>query len=266
MTSKFAELAVFLERLGFAGVMQSRKKDKNSRRIGNATFWNEQKFSLLQSEHRSRSLITKVQNAEGVVFVIANVHLQSGWGQQHEETRNCQLRSALTFCQQMAASSQPSEEKTHQNSYMCICGDFNSRLDHESETLLEQLVQNSFRSMYHGHAPREKFMSYAVTGYYDCLDHIWFAHHPNNSSRSSTPQMFHFAELLTSDRKDRNYMRHSGLPSLAFPSDHLPVGCLVRLNMPHKQQLKPPRIHLQKPAQQYELSPGSSTSLASPIA
>eukprot|EP00928_Gymnodinium_smaydae_P093016 TRINITY_DN77035_c0_g1_i1.p1 TRINITY_DN77035_c0_g1~~TRINITY_DN77035_c0_g1_i1.p1 ORF type:complete len:364 (-),score=38.50 TRINITY_DN77035_c0_g1_i1:377-1468(-) len=185
---------------GFIGVVQQRQKAT----IVNATYVKASRFQVTWTEHRSRVLLCALQTAEGHEVCVANVHLEAGDNLAKDAQRVSQLSSALKYMKSRSA--------------WCnvICGDFNLQLSVGSR--LHELMLDA------GMAPAPSVgPTISVGGYVDSLDHIW-------TSSALRPKA-----IFRSEAQMLRNIISAGLPTVEYPSDHLPVAVLYQMQQNHSR-------------------------------
>jgi len=125
-------------------------------------------------------------------FCVGNVHLEAKGGDRNEKQRNSQLASVL--------------KRVSGNTV--VCGDFNSNLNPGSQLHTQLASANLVR------APTKGITLSQTSGYADILDHIWASEHMT------------VCRVLGSSSKELAVIKAMGMPSEAYPSDHLPVAAM----------------------------------------
>jgi len=195
VTKSLADVREILSGLGFACVLQER----HGFLMVNATFYKTRRLSLQWAEHRSRALVVGLALNDGREIAVANLHLEAGGDSRNEKQRVSQLSSVL--------------KRVGRTSI--VCGDFNSRLEPDSN-LHSQLESHDLIRC------PTKGITYSCHGYSDVLDHIF---------ASSTLAAVH---VLGSSQADLRDVEMTGIPNQIHPSDHLPVAatlCLKRVGI-----------------------------------
>mmetsp|Transcript_30973 Transcript_30973/g.43381 ORF Transcript_30973/g.43381 Transcript_30973/m.43381 type:complete len:536 (-) Transcript_30973:86-1693(-) len=240
----------FATKHGYSLVHQ---KDKGSKAgikyIGNTTMFKAAQFTIEYEIHRSRVMVTALrqqneenddkkdhvkndkriededikhhssENDEGVVWVIANAHLDA----TKPNHRLNQMKSLFKRIK-------PENKKS--NHRLILCGDLNAGPDSEVVSLLQNgrvkdnngsVVESGFednlKSAYRVRWNREPAFTIAVGGWSGVLDWIWFD--------SRCADCCHVVPIFTSAHT-RNQVCKRGLPSDLIPSDHCPIAATFR--------------------------------------
>jgi len=221
---------------GYDGIMQATKKHSTNHHHGVATFWKEERFLLKFVDHRSRVMITTVedvQNSNCSVSII-NVHLQGNPDEFVTRVRQLQkaLRSIIL--------------KSPEDRYAIIAGDFNCPLVsacgtylqhgnfHTSDEVyewgrcialsdLKKIPSHPFRfsSTYPSNlSPIHDSITYMRSpGSGVFLDQIWHV--------SDSMSVVRIRNSFDSMQEKREILK-TGLPNHFHGSDHLPVGCVMK--------------------------------------
>mmetsp|Transcript_23597 Transcript_23597/g.34967 ORF Transcript_23597/g.34967 Transcript_23597/m.34967 type:complete len:482 (+) Transcript_23597:143-1588(+) len=231
---------------GYHGVMQSDKKRTGDHAYGVATFYKQNKFDLVDSIHRSRTMVSllKEKNANGCqdeerILAVLNCHLEGSPEQSVKRVK--QLQKTL---QELSS--------THTHHNVVVCGDFNCILGKsacstylQQGSCLDEVIEEwgrlvdpekiseipphpyKFHSAYPVELLTESPMDYVtfVSSPHRCtsgLDQIWYHDTSSAVSVKGIKRAFH-----SPDHKRK--ILDAGLPSANHPSDHLPVGCILEL-------------------------------------
>ena len=253
--ASYKDLEPSFQSCGYHGVMQSHKIRTGDHAYGVATFYKSQKFDLVDSIHRSRTMVSLLKeksgsncNNEERIIAVLNCHLEGS--PEKSVTRVKQLQHSLHDL---------STKHTHHN--VILCGDFNCILGKSAcstylergscrnEEILEwgRLVDPkvaeipphpyNFHSAYPVDLLTDNPMDYVtfVSSPNRCasgLDQIWFHDHEGSSSVSVKG----IKRAFQSSKHQRKIL-DTGLPSADHPSDHLPVGCILDLQEGKLQNL-----------------------------
>jgi mRNA deadenylase 3'-5' endonuclease subunit Ccr4 len=231
---------------GYHGVMQSDKKRTGDHAYGVATFYKQDKFDLVDSIHRSRTMVSllKEKNANGCedeerIVAVLNCHLEGS--PEQSVTRVKQLAKTL---QELSS--------THTHHNVVVCGDFNCVLGNSAcstyllqGNCLDEEIEEwgrlvdpeevskipphpyKFHSAYPVELITESPVDYVTFvssphRYTSGLDQIWYHDTSSSVSVKGIKRAFH-----SPDHKRK--ILDVGLPSANHPSDHLPVGCILEL-------------------------------------
>jgi len=241
--ASYEDLEPHFKSCGYHGVMQSHKQRTGDHAYGVATFYKSQKFDLVESIHRSRTMISLLKEKsvnscedEERIIAVLNCHLEGS--PDKSVTRVKQLQHSLHDL---------STKHTHHN--VIICGDFNCVLGksacstylqrgscrdediYEWGRLVDQKVADipphpySFHSAYPVELLTKTPMDYVTFvssphQYSAGLDQIWYHEGSSSVSVKGIKRAFH-------SLKHQRKILDTGLPSADHPSDHLPVGCIL---------------------------------------
>ncbi|CAE7396076.1 CCR4 [Symbiodinium natans] len=227
-----ADLQPRLASLGYAGRVQKRKDDH---RTGNATFFREDRFEVGWEAHRSRVLLLGLRDLRGdrAEICVANAHLEGNPLKAMD--RVSQVRSALQDA---------SKHGGPQRHGLILCGDFNAPLISSavaSFLCFGQVLSGvsefghvvapgktqdeighpyAMQSAYAPDVAEFSFTLRGAAGSCHMLDHIWYD--------SARVQCKAVRDVFRSP-EHREEVLMKGLPNAADPSDHLPVGAVLRL-------------------------------------
>lgn len=236
--ARWPEVESFMAGLGYSGVLQRFSLGEGAPPYSSATFFLSTKFALAWHEERSRALLLGLECLEpglaSQVLCVANVHLESSPHRPHD--RVSQLRSALAHLRtrQEAAGQDPA------SSLVLVCGDFNSKANEAPCTFLREgrlaagfrdpyypLVPATRNTVEHPYLLRDVYAESPRLGppytlktdeYSAVVDFIW---------ASRTLQLA--AVLQPISASHRAYVDRHFLPNEKDPSDHLPIGAVLRL-------------------------------------
>jgi hypothetical protein len=176
-------------------------QDRKGFPLVNAIFYKSARFQQIWVENRSRTLLCSLLMDDGKELALANVHLDTCYGAVDDKQRTSQLSSALTRL------------ATRRCSFQIVCGDFNDEVATGSS--LRVMLENHGLSQVASTGPTfaTKNGSKPTT-----LDQIW-------SCEALRP-----CQVLSSSSVDMCAIKQSGLPTSLYPSDHLPVAAIFRIN------------------------------------
>jgi len=216
----FAELVQMLSSDGFTGVLQQRPRcEKKPPAVMNATFYRHDRWEMHWAVHRSRSLVLGLESrglgrlspatATSSVWAVANVHLIA---QGTDDMREQQLTSTLRYL------------RAHAPDAVVVCGDFNAR---PGSSLDSVLTRESMCNAYSTRRDDDVLdATWIEPGCFATLDHLW---------HSSYFMATHVLNLLARDDRHhhaatlRSHVQEGGgLPCHGAPSDHLPIGAILR--------------------------------------
>eukprot|EP00435_Cladocopium_sp_Y103_P063883 s1389_g25.t1 len=235
---QFEELEARLGSLGYSCVMQRQRAKGKDHPTGNASFFFTERFELCWEDHRSRILLLDLRDKlnNDIELCVANCHLE---GDPHQPmARVAQVRSAL---QEAARRGGP------RGHALVLVGDMNAPLISSAVASylsfgsvvpgvseFGMLVDVGKISAESGHPysmtsaytpdPHEfSFTLRGAAGHCHMLDQIWF-----DSTRC------HCQALRNLFRSDEHKLAvlNRGLPHAEDPSDHLPVGVILKVAPP----------------------------------
>lgn len=240
---------------GVPVLKQSNKKSKELHRVSCVISYDKEKFQLVEEDHRSRCLIValKVLAEKDLFLYVINVHLEGH--PDLEDQRFLQLSSSLKCLSKMIRRLEPYRKDFPA---VVICGDFNS-------TPSESIFKLLYSGMLHANAKHpcsvgedivvtkteyhlpctfecaleESELEYIAKKFQDCAEsqssiqgldeNIKFSFYVNQKRRLDFI-WYNSAQLICSAvmeiyKEDKDL---SSLPNLEHPSDHLPVGAILR--------------------------------------
>jgi len=208
----------FIRQIGYGVVVQKRKGKDGRFTMVNATCFRLSKFSVEWENHRSRALILGLREKESEEFiVIINVHLKGG--PNEEDTRLSQLKSSLCKISKFLGSNGKSVHTTP----VVISGDFNCSSESASHQFLKKSGEYSrghdFSSFDHCFSEGNSPISFCAKGSACCIDFIYVI--------KSILEVGYVLDNLPERRK--SVALKTQLPNHFNPSDHLPVGCILKL-------------------------------------
>lgn len=226
------------DQLDFDYLVQSPPKTRNGHEIFVSTAWNRQIFKATGLEdHRSRTLLTALEHiTSGKLIIICNVHLDGH--PSKEALRFNQVKSTMkSICKMRRKLISSYSNRTEDDIFTFMCGDFNSGpSDCIYKLMLEgKLSKESTYSYYDDIALESKTIQVTSSDYSlpisfspysteiqptfmvkglrsEALDFIWTSGALESSSRVYPASVEEIKELML------NF-----LPSLKWPSDHLPI-------------------------------------------
>ncbi|KAI3433865.1 hypothetical protein D9Q98_003668 [Chlorella vulgaris] len=230
------ELREFMAARGYAAVVQMRAAASGNDFML-ALFYRSSKLQLAWTEERSRALLVALQvtaagPAHGQMLWLANVHLEASPYRPND--RVSQLRSALQRLESHIGSSEAAEA-----SDVIICGDFNSleqdspcwllrqgRLERNHTDACCPQVPTTKVSIAHPFALHEAYdaagyhlpFTHKVGQQHAVLDYVWSSRHMRVAAVMRPLQQEH-----------RAMVDSSFLPNRVHPSDHLPIGAVLKL-------------------------------------
>ncbi|EFN59287.1 hypothetical protein CHLNCDRAFT_137627 [Chlorella variabilis] len=234
---RWMELKAFMASLGYTAVVQARAAATGSDFML-ALFYRQGKLRLAWSKERSRVLLAALEvvepgPAEGQVVWLANVHLEGSPYRPND--RISQLKHALQRLEGHIGSKDAAEAAD-----VIICGDFNS-LDQDSPCWLLRRgrlernhtdaccpqVPTTKETIAHPFALHEAYESsgyrqpftHKVAQDHAVLDFIWCSRH-----------MPVAAVMRPLQQELREVVGKCYLPNRWHPSDHLPVGAVLKLS------------------------------------
>eukprot|EP00434_Breviolum_minutum_P025449 symbB.v1.2.022488.t1/scaffold1997.1/size93120/1 len=232
------ELEARLASLGYSCVMQRPKKKgvkSEDHPTGNASFFKAERFELCWEEHRSRILLLDLRDKwNNLEICVANAHLEGD--PRQPMARVSQVKSAL---QEASRRGGPSAHA------LVLAGDLNAPLissavasylsfgavlpgvsefgmlvDVEREMSRESGHPYSMTSAYAPDPMEFSFTLRGSAGQCHMLDQIWF-----DSTRCQCQAL---RNLFRSEEHKMAVLGH-GLPNLEDPSDHLPIGVILKI-------------------------------------
>ncbi|CAE6947608.1 CCR4 [Symbiodinium sp. CCMP2456] len=228
-----ADLQPRLASLGYVGTMQQRSR-KDDHQTGNATFFRESRFGIGWEAHRSRVLLLGLRDLQsGAEICVANAHLEGN--PRKPMDRVSQVRSALLDA---------SKHGGPQRHGLILCGDFNAPLISSAvasflcfgqvlpgvqefgyvvdvpSKVSETGHPYAMQSAYTPDPDEFSFTLRGAAGPCHMLDHVWYD--------AARVQCQAVREVFRSP-EHREAVLARGLPNEADPSDHLPVGAVLRL-------------------------------------
>jgi len=207
-----------LAKLGYEALMQDNPKRTDAQPCGNATFWRRDKFELMWSEHRSRTLLTgfkiKAVKANNTLTVI-NAHLESS--QEKFSGRAAQVHSAL----EKAGRHDPGASTI-------LVGDFNTGADSQLCKVLREYEWHGFAMASAYEHPDAESTSpvvdatFRANGHSYLIDHLWYGH--------GQLQLCKVLQPLNAEARSISLGPNaSGLPDRNVPSDHIPIGAVFEM-------------------------------------
>ncbi len=249
------DLLPSLKRVGYDGMMQKNKGKSNTRGYGISTFWKKDKFQLVDEIHRSRATVAFLEGqmsstTNKTVLAVTNCHLEGN--PIKAVTRVKQLQNVLSTM---------NRKRPHH--HLIICGDMNCRINqsacstylqsgscqnHKDEIVdwgrivdkndLVDIAPHSYQmqSAYPIELADKRPLDYVTyvstpksdTDEFVALDQIWY--HTTTSTDqfdSHSVQVMGLKHPFHSPEHRRNVLKY-GLPSVHNPSDHLPIGCILK--------------------------------------
>eukprot|EP00301_Raphidiophrys_heterophryoidea_P028094 c9977_g1_i1.p1 GENE.c9977_g1_i1~~c9977_g1_i1.p1 ORF type:complete len:413 (+),score=92.56 c9977_g1_i1:2-1240(+) len=228
------ELAPFLASLGYNGVMQDCQTRKESQETGNATFFKSDKFALVWSEHRSRTLVVGLSitdtntntNANTTNNNTTNTNDTTTQLQQADHNQNviavgnCHLEGHPSLSKERLGQMQSMlrHMEKHPLKTLIICGDFNCN---EESNVCQYLAfpapHWTLKTTFDLELQGKVFgPTYANTGFSGRLDHMWFD--ANHLSHHST------LDVVTENDAILHDVLLGRLPGPNWPSDHLMIA------------------------------------------
>ncbi|PNW83119.1 hypothetical protein CHLRE_06g307400v5 [Chlamydomonas reinhardtii] len=223
---------------GYTGLLQDRGRGSDAAPvITNALLWRPDKLGLVWSESRSRALLAAFVFWDGVgqqqLLYVANLHLEGSPYRPND--RISQTRSAL----QRLEAHQLSHGLSPGDAAVVVCGDFNSgrhetvcsflhrgRLEGgTTEPHLPQ-VEVTKTTIAHPYALHEAYSSGGVElpftrkvpSLASSLDFIW-----------ASCNLEVTALYVPVEARHQGLIAHQALPNQHYPSDHLPIGAVLKL-------------------------------------
>ena len=259
----FYDIKALMKCHGYSGTLQRKKRSTNKHGYGVATFHRNDKFLLLDSFHRSRTMMTlledysqskdKDQPHEHKKLAIVNCHLEGN--PKKSVMRVKQLQNTL---KELALN--------YDHNDLIVCGDMNSEMSNSAcSTYLEhgsckdlnvikewnQIVPNEvtnipshsyrLKSAYPSKLTTDNRMDYVTFvsrphSYAFGLDQIWYHDHGKDSGGNLSVKVKGIKNPFRSPQHRQKIME-SGLPSADNPSDHLPIGCILEWNRDRNTKL-----------------------------
>jgi len=236
------DLLPFMTKDGYAGLMQNDKRRGSDHGYGLATFWKTDKFRLSDEIHRSRAMITfleeKGESLDQKVLAVTNCHLQGS--PSKSTTRVKQLQNILSDLR----------KQCHHN--LLVCGDMNCMLNHSASSTYLQFGTCKDREILEWGRPVDnevlhhiKEHSYCMHSAYSVdllekypMDYITFVSAPNCVTHALDQIWYHADPIdsveviglkhpFRSPQHQRDVVEN-GLPSKYNASDHLPIGCILQ--------------------------------------
>lgn len=235
------DLLPFMNEGGYAGLMQNDKRRGSNHGYGLATFWKRDKFRITNEIHRSRAMITFLEEKEDSldqkVLAVTNCHLQGS--PTKSVTRVKQLQNILSDLR----------KQRHHN--LLVCGDMNCMLNHSASSTYLQFGTCKDREILEWGRPVDnaihhiKEHSYCMHSAYTVdllekypMDYITFVSAPNCVTHALDQIWYHADPLdsveviglkhpFRSQQHQRDVIKN-GLPSKHNASDHLPIGCILQ--------------------------------------
>jgi len=234
----FDDFLPSLKRHGYSGIMQNKKRRSGDHGHGVATFYREEKFELVDTIHRSRTMVTLLKDKErdNRTTAVVNCHLEG------------RPDKAIARVKQLQSTLQDLSTKyTHHA--MIVCGDMNCMMNDsacstylqlgtckdmqimEWGSLVDSKVSDipshsySLQSAYPVELMTEQPMDYVTfvsspQRFVSGLDQIWYHDSSNSVTVKGIKNPFHSPE-------HRRNVLESGLPCMHWPSDHLAIGCIL---------------------------------------
>ena len=213
----------------------------------NLPFWKRGRFTLEDTSHRSRTMITTLKDdVDDLTLGIINCHLEGN-----------PIKSITRVKQIQKALSELSTKFTHHD--LIICGDMNCQLgESASSAYLElgtypkgQQIMDWGQDVDFSHVPSHqynfhsvfpidlvktdptKYITYVSSPYHYTvgLDQIWV-----HDALDAVKVIGLRSPFQSNEQKE--HILASGLPSEFNPSDHLPVGCILEFDRVEKIDLR----------------------------
>lgn len=210
------ELMIALGSRGYTGKLECNKRKDGSEVPGTATFYKTKMFKEVWQERSYRSLLIGLQILEGPekgsVLACANSHLEGN--PLRAKDRASQIRGVFKKL----------ERRKDEHRFVVLCGDYND--GSQSDLCQTVLAEQHFMSCYDNSEARDATCLLVPDDAKEAdiealrVDHIFF------DSRLRVRAIMN----VMNEAWSREGMIELGLPSLAWPSDHLSIGAIIEFN------------------------------------
>eukprot|EP00033_Pygsuia_biforma_P002459 GCRY01002727.1.p1 GENE.GCRY01002727.1~~GCRY01002727.1.p1 ORF type:complete len:323 (+),score=40.29 GCRY01002727.1:144-1112(+) len=209
-------------------ITQTDRKKRAGHTTGVATFFRQSEFECVWESHRSRALIVALKHraTEKLIYIV-NSHLE-GNPKKPEERVN-QLRSVLQVVISRFQQKFPGE--------VIVCGDFNCQMNScpvhlllngsVSKGMMEEGISAVSKDFKHPFQFKEvsqpdvgrSFTFMVPTMLHSCVDFIF-----------ATTGLQKLASMPVLLGEDKFVTPEKGIPSFLHPSDHVPIGTVLKIN------------------------------------